>query len=260
MHATRTPICHSQIALTAFVGFIVVFSALMAGYTFVDAGQEKLRDPAWTGSASGAAIDGFLKGANHKSIESPTNPYPEVFPLTREINQELFSQHTRLFSWLTVGGERLLPIAILALILVRFHWSRALLIILAMLAASLNFLYLTEGDSRANPPMVFMWLAIIWPTAALFYATDLSASRDPASAQAPASVESGASAWIFFGAVLLILVAGSLQMYWDRLATFTALTAATLALTAPLMLIKRRALHAPHRPAVHSMTVDPGPI
>ena len=38
MHATRTPICHSQIALTAFVGFIVVFSALMAGYTFVDAG------------------------------------------------------------------------------------------------------------------------------------------------------------------------------------------------------------------------------
>ena len=265
MNATRTPIWHSQQALTMFVGFIMLFSALMAGYTFVDAGQEKWGDPAWTGSASGAAIDGFLQGANDKSIGSPTNPYPEVFPLTRSINERLFGQHTQLFSWLTVAGELLLPIAIMGLIVVKFHRSRALLIVSAMLATSLNFLYLTEGDSRANPPMVFMWLAIIWlaalwPTAALFYAVDLGAPNDHPSAQTAIQVETGAGPWAFFIAVLLIIVAGSFQMYWDRLGTFAALTAATFTLTAALMHIKRRSVHAPGRETVPSMTVDPGRV
>ena len=265
MNATRTPIWHSQITLSAFVGFIMLFSVLMAGYTFVEAGQEKWGDAAWTGSSAGVAIEGFLQGADGKSIGSATNPYPEVFPLTRAINERLFSQHTRLFAWMTVGGELLLPIAILALILVRFRRSRALLIVLAMLAASLNFLYLTEGDSRANPPMVFMWLAVIWiaalwPTAALFYSIDLSTPDDYSSINLALPVEPGAGPWIFFGAVLLIIVAGSLEMYWDRLGVFAALTVATFTLITALMLIKRRAVQAPRREAMRPMTADPGHI
>jgi thiosulfate dehydrogenase [quinone] large subunit len=259
MNATRTPIWQSQLALTAFVGFIMVLSVLMAGYTFTEAGQEKLGDTAWTGSSAGVAIEGFLQGADAKSIEGATNPYPEVFPLTRSINEQLFSQHTRLFSWLTVGGELLLPIAILALILVRFRRSRALLVVLAMLAASLNFLYLTEGDSRANPPMVFMWLAVIW-IAALFYAIDLSGGDKHPSAHAAIPVEPSAGSWVFFVTVLLIILAGSLQMYWDRPGVFAALIAATFTLTAALVLIQRRTVQAPHREAMHPMTVDPGRV
>ncbi|HET9660941.1 MAG TPA: hypothetical protein VFP05_11470, partial [Thermomicrobiales bacterium] len=67
MNAPRSPFWHSPIALSAFVGFIMLFAALMAGYTFVDAGHEKWGDAAWTGRASGVAIDGFLQGANAKS-------------------------------------------------------------------------------------------------------------------------------------------------------------------------------------------------
>ncbi|HET9659517.1 MAG TPA: hypothetical protein VFP05_04250, partial [Thermomicrobiales bacterium] len=253
------------VALAAFAGFIVLFSILMAGFTFFDAGQQKWGDPAWTGSSSGAAIDGFLQGADAKSIEGPTNPYPEVFPLTRAINERVFRQHTPLFAWMTVAGELLLPMGVMGLIVVRFRRSRALLVVLAMLAASLNFLYLTEGDSRANPPMVFMWLAVIWiaalwPTAALFYAVDLSAPNDHPSMQTAASVEPGAGAWAFFATVLLIVVAGSLQMYWDRLGTFFALTLATFTLTAMLMLIKRRVAQTPRREVLRPMTVDPGHI
>lgn len=265
MNATRTPNRRSQLTLSAFVGFIMFFSVLMAGYTFVEAGQEKWGDAAWTGSSAGVAVEGFLQGADAKSIESTTNPYPEVFPLTRSINERLFSQHTQLFSWLTVWGELLLPIAVMALIVVRFRQSRALLIILAMLATSLNFLYLTEGDSRANPPMVFMWLAVIWiaalwPTAALYYAIDLSARDENPSPQAAVSIEPGAGAWAFFVSVLLIIVAGSLQMYWDRLGTFFALTVATFTLTAMLMLIKRRVTQTPRREVMRPMAVDPGHI
>jgi thiosulfate dehydrogenase [quinone] large subunit len=248
-----------------FAGFIVLFSALMAGYTFFDAGQGKWGDPAWTGSSTGAAVDGFLQGANARSIESPTNPYPEVSPLARAINERVFSQHTRLFSWLNVGGELLLPIAILTLILVRFRWSRALLIVLAMLAASLNFLYLTEGDSGSNPPMVFMWLAIIWlaalwPASALFYAVDLGAPVDQPRTTAVGSAEPGAGVWVFFFSILVIMVAGSFQMYWDRLGTLAVLIVATFTLTAALILLKRRAVQAPRRGAMRSMTVDPGRI
>jgi thiosulfate dehydrogenase [quinone] large subunit len=264
MNPPRTPSWHSQLALSAFVGFIMLFSVLMAGYTFVEAGLEKWGDPAWTGNASGVAIEGFLQGANSKSIESATNPYPEVFPLTRTVNQALFSQHTQLFSWLTVGGELLLPIAILALILVKFRRSRPLLIVLALLATSLNFLYLTEGDSSANPPMVFMWLAVIWiavlwPSAALFYAVDLSAPVEHRRTPEVAPIETGVGPWCFFVAVLLLMVAGSFQMYWDQLGTFVALTVATFTLTAILIALKRRAVPSPDH-AIRPITVDLGHV
>ena len=262
MNATRRRFWHSSVVLTAFVGFIMLFSALMAGYAFVEAGQEKWGNPAWTGGSSGVAIEGFLKGADAKSIKSATNPYPEVKPLVRDVNQRLFSQHTRLFSWLTVGGELLLPLGVVALMVLRFRRSRGLLVVLAMLAASLNFLYLTEGDSSSNPPMIFMWLAIIWiatlwPTAARFYAVDLSAPREQPEAN---PLEPCAGLWIFFGAILLIIVAGSLEMYWDQLGTFAALTAATFSLTAALTLLKRRVVPAPRHEALLPMTVDPGHI
>jgi thiosulfate dehydrogenase [quinone] large subunit len=257
----------APVSLSAFVGFIMLFSALMAGYTFVSAGHEKWGDPAWTGNSAGIAIDGFLKGADAKSIESATNPHPEVSPIAREFNERVFSQHTRLFSWLTVGGELLLPIAVLGLIVVRFRRSRVLLIGVAMLAASLNFLYLTEGDSSANPPMVFMWLtiiwlAVLWPTAALFYAVDLHAPVDPAPARSVDSVDSmeaGVGLWFFLVAVLAIIVAGSLQLYWNDLQTFAALAIGSVALSAALTQIKRRrALAAPHD-AAGSMTTEASP-
>jgi thiosulfate dehydrogenase [quinone] large subunit len=265
MNATETGFWRSPVVLTAFIGFIMLFSTLMAGFAFVDAGHEKWGDPAWTGDSSGVAIEGFLKGADYKSIESPTNPYPEVKPVVRGINQGLFSQHTRLFSWLTVAGELLLPIGIMALMVISFRRSRGLLVVLTMLAASLNFLYVTEGDSSSNPPMIFMWLAIIWiamlwPAAARFYAVDLSAPVDHPREQETTSIESGAGLWVFFGVILLIVVAGSLEMYWDQLGTFAALTAATFAITAALTLLKRRIVQEPRRESIRPMTVDPGHI
>jgi hypothetical protein len=110
--------------------------------------------------------------------------------------------------------------------------------------------------------MVFMWLAIIWlamlwPAAALFYAVDLSAPADHPSLPAGAPIAPGTGPWIFFATVLLISVAGAIQMYWDRLGTFAALTAATFALTAALTLIKRRAVQTPFREAMRPLTTKP---
>ena len=60
MNAPRTGFWHASVVLTAFVGFIMLVSALLAGYAFVEAGQEKWGNPAWTGGSFGAAITGFL--------------------------------------------------------------------------------------------------------------------------------------------------------------------------------------------------------
>jgi hypothetical protein len=258
-------ILRSPVALASLAGFIVLFSALMAGYTFFHAGHEKLGDPAWTGGASGVAIEGFLQGANYKSIESETNPYPEVSPWVRDANERLFSQHTRLFAWMTVAGELLLPLAVLALVLVRFRRSRALLVAVTLQAMSLNALYLTEGDSGENPPMVFMWLAIVWlavlwPSAALFFAVDVGIPAERPRMPDGEASEPGVGHWCFFAAVLLIVVGGSLHMYWDQLGTFAALAAATVALAAGLTLIKRRLSDSPVCRAMRPMAIEPDGI
>jgi len=60
----------ATLALSAFIGFIVLFSACAAGYDLFTAGREKAGTAAWTGNKAGSGIDAFLKGANAKATKS----------------------------------------------------------------------------------------------------------------------------------------------------------------------------------------------
>jgi len=226
----------SSAAFAAFVGFIVLFSTLMSGWESFDTGRAKLDDDAWTGAAGRVALTGFLKAADAKALDSAANPNPEVMPVTRALNRMLFAKYPRLCAWLVVLGELLLPSGALALVVVKFPGSRALLVVLAALAAFMNVLSLAEGVSSTNPPMAFMWLAIVWiatlaPAAALSYAVDLkSVLGRGTTLYARGLPAPSLGAWLFFLAVFAVIVAGSLAMYWDRLATFAVLTLASVEL------------------------------
>jgi hypothetical protein len=176
-------------------------------------------------------------------------------PLTRELNERIFANNTKLFSWLVVLGEILMPIGVLGLLIVKFPYSRALLIGVATLAAFMNFLYLSEGVSSSNPPMAFMWLAIIWlaavmPATALRYAVDVKALLKRGTTEYhEVELDTRLGQWIFFAGVFAVIVAGSLAMYWDELGTFAVLAVVSIALAAGLYELNARLIQRSTRVA-----------
>jgi len=231
---------HSTAMLTAFIGFIVLFSACAAGYDYVTAGREKADTAVWTGTKTGVAIDGFLKGANAKATKSATNPNPEVLPVARDLNTGFFSAHEVLFSWLVVLGEIFMPLGVLFFLVFKFPGSRFLLMALAGLAVFMNFLYLSEGVSSTNPPMVFLWLTIIWlaatmPGAALFYAIDLRRFVGKAPVETTETVVASTGQWVFFWTIMLVSGAAAWAMY--PFGTYVAIIVVSMILTAALYAI-----------------------
>jgi thiosulfate dehydrogenase (quinone) large subunit len=235
--------------LGAFIGLIVLFATITAGYSFVDAAWQKWNDPTWTGHQAGSAITDFLKGADQKAVKSDKNPHPDVLPATRDINNAFINAHARFFAWTIALGELLLPIGVLILLCLRFTGSRALALLVAGLAALLNLVYMFEGSSGLNPPMLFMWLAVVWllataPAGALFYAIDVRNRATRAPAERSDTLEHSRMLWVFYAAVLLVISVGAWVMYPARIGAMLALT--SIAVAGLLWLIRERML-APTR-------------
>jgi thiosulfate dehydrogenase [quinone] large subunit len=228
----------STAALSAFIGFLVIFAACTAGYDYFTAGRAKAGETVWIGDKAGTAIAGFIKGADAKALKSPTNPNPEVLPVAGHLNKS-FIQHTKFFSYLVVLGEILMPIGVLFFLVVKFPASRFLLMGIAGLAVFMNFLYLSEGTSSTNPPMAFMWLAIIWlvalvPSAALFYAIDVRRLFGK-TVEAPKVIEATAGQWLIMATIFLVVLATGWAMY--PYGTYVAIIAASALLAAALYAI-----------------------
>jgi thiosulfate dehydrogenase (quinone) large subunit len=203
--------------LAAFVGFLVLFSACAAGYDYFTAGREKYGADVWTGDKAGTGIAGFIKGAEAKAVKSAQNPNPEVLPAQHRLNS-LYLKHTKLFSYMVVLGEILMPIGVLFFLVVKFPASRFFLMAIAGLATFMNLTYLAEGTSSTNPPMVFLWLSIIWmagllPGAALYYAIDVRKLFGKQVAERPATVTPSVGQWLFFAAMLAVTVLAAVLMY-----------------------------------------------
>lgn len=242
----------STALLSAFIGFLVLFSACAAGYDYFTAGREKAGEAVWTGAKAGTGIDGFLKSANAKATKSAQNPNPEVLPVARDLNTGVFARHERLFSWLVVLGEILMPVGVLFFLVIRFPGSRFLLMAIAGLALFMNMLYLSEGVSSTNPPMAFMWLTIIWlaatmPRAALFYAIDVRTLFGKRIVEAPATViVASAGQWTFFWTIMLVTGAAAWAMY--PFGTYLAVILVSIVLIAALYGINRLLANRRHRP------------
>ncbi len=250
MHALKRSFT-SATALSAFIGFLVIFAACTAGYDFFTAGRAKAAETVWIGDQAGTAITGFIKSADAKALKSPSNPNPEVLPVAGRLNT-YFIQHTKLFSYLVVLGEILLPLGVLFLLIVKFPASRFFLMAMAGMAAFMNFLYLSEGTSSTNPPMAFMWLAIIWlvalvPNAALCYAIDVRRLFGR-SVAAPNAIEATAGQWLIVATMFLVVLVTGWAMY--TYATYVAIIAASVLLAAALSATNALLAHRRHGAAI----------
>jgi len=241
MKAYSPALHRSPRALSALIGFIVLFAALSAGLTFVESAWEKVYAPTWLGSQSGVAMNGFLLGAEFKATKTVKNPYPDVMPAIQSINHTFVSGHIRLISWLVLLGEGLVPIALLVTLCISFRGSRQASLVLVALAAAMNLVYMLEGSSGENTPMLFMWLTVLWllatlPAAALSHSVELRRGTNPDD-NAFVPLDTSMGQWVFFGSILLVIGFGNWLMY--PVVTFGMLVVATILLTGALRALAR---------------------
>ncbi len=229
----------SSRALSALIGFLVLFAVLIAGGTLLNSGREKLHDPTWMGAQSGTAITGFLRGAQFKATKTEKNPYPDVLAPVQALNAGFVAEHTRLFSWLVLLGEIILPVAMLLLLCVRFPGSRYAALGVSALAMSMHVVYMLEGSSGQNTPLLLMWVTVVWllatmPAAALHHAVDLGALLGKRAEAGSVVVDTALGQWAFFAAVALVIGGGGALLYGvptvAALALGTAAIAGTLAI------------------------------
>ena len=221
-------------ALSALIGFLVLFAALVAGGTLAKAGIEKSQDPAWVGAQSGVALTGFLKGAQFKATKTDKNPYPDVLAPVQALNAAFIAGNAPLFSRLVTLGEICLPIGILILLCVRFPGSRYAALVVSMLATSMHLVFMLEGSSGTNPPLLLMWLTVVWllatmPAAALHHAVDLGALVGKRAVSPPLAVDTSLGQWAFFATVALVIAGGGALLYGVPTVLALALGAAALA-------------------------------
>jgi thiosulfate dehydrogenase [quinone] large subunit len=127
---------------------------LYAGYEWLSAGYEKLISPAWTGSQSGAALTGFIKGALAKA----SGAHPDVQSWYAAFLQNAVLPNASFWSFVVAIGETLVGIALI----LGFFTGIA-----AFFGAFMNMNYLLAGTVSTNPILFLlaMFLVLAWKTA-----------------------------------------------------------------------------------------------
>lgn len=121
---------------------------LYVGYEWLMAGWHKIFDPAWTGVAAGAAIQGFATGALTKS----QGAHPDVGVWYAWFLQHVVMPNAAIFGFAVAWGEVLVG---LGLILGLFTG------IAAFFGAFMNMNYLLAGTVSTNPVLFLGQLLLI---------------------------------------------------------------------------------------------------
>ncbi len=130
------------------VSFLWFLLRFYVGYEWIMAGWAKVINPAWTGSSSGVALQGFLLGALKKTGGS----HPDVMSWYGEFIKNIALPNVSLFSYLVSFGELFVGIA---LILGMFTG------IAAFFGAFMNMNYLFAGTVSINPIMLIVEIFLI---------------------------------------------------------------------------------------------------
>ncbi len=127
---------------------------LYVGYEWVNAGLEKIQNPAWFGAKAGTGIAGFVNGALQKT--SGSNPAVQSWYAT--FLKDIVLPNSAVWSYLITFGELLVGIG---LILGLFTG------IAAFFGSFMNVNYLLAGTVSTNPILfvIATWLVLAWKTA-----------------------------------------------------------------------------------------------
>jgi thiosulfate dehydrogenase (quinone) large subunit len=125
-----------------------------AGWIWIQAGWEKLNDPAWAGSTAGAALTGFVNGALAKA----TGAHPAVQDWYAWFLQNAVLPSAAFWSYLVTFGELLVGVALILGIFTG---------IAAFFGAFMNINYLFAGSVSTNPILLIgaFFLVLAWKTA-----------------------------------------------------------------------------------------------
>jgi thiosulfate dehydrogenase [quinone] large subunit len=127
---------------------------LYAGWVWVQAGWEKLHDPAWTGIKAGTGLSGFV---NHALTET-SGAHPNVESWYGWFLQRAVLADPKAWSYVVSWGEFLVGIALILGIFAGMA---------AFFGAFMNMNYLLAGSVSTNPILLIIaiLLMLAWKTA-----------------------------------------------------------------------------------------------
>lgn len=124
------------------------------GWEWVDAGWNKLFNPAWTGAKAGVAVQGFLT----KALEKASGPHPDVQDWYAAFVQNIALPNSVVFSYLVTYGEIAVGIGLIL---------GALTGVAAFFGALMNMNYLLAGTVSINPVLLIgqIFIMLAWKVA-----------------------------------------------------------------------------------------------
>lgn len=118
------------------------------GWVWVQAGWEKVGNPAWTGAQSGTALAGFIKGA----LAKVGGPHPDVSGWYASFLENIVLPHTAFWGQLVAYGELLVGIALILGLLTAFA---------AFFGGFMNLNFLLAGTVSINPQLLILAIALL---------------------------------------------------------------------------------------------------
>ncbi len=130
------------------------------GLQWLEAGSEKIKNPAWVGDQVPAGITGFLKGAAAKA----TGAHPAVQKWYADFLNGFAIPNAKIFSYMVAFGEALVGIALILGIFTTFA---------ALMGAFMNLNFMLAGSTSTNPILYTGSMIILfWSANATFFALD----------------------------------------------------------------------------------------
>lgn len=146
---------------------------LYVGWGWLNAGWEKLHNPAWTGAQAGAGLGGFIAGA----IKKAGGAHPDVQGWYAAFLQGFVQHHLALFSYMVSYGETLVGVALILGVVTG---------IAAFFGCFMNMNYLLAGTVSVNPVwfllallLILAWRVAGWYGADRWILTEIGTPWDP---------------------------------------------------------------------------------
>jgi thiosulfate dehydrogenase [quinone] large subunit len=127
---------------------------LYVGYEWINAGLEKIQNPAWFGAKAGTGMAGFVNGA----LQKTTGANPAVQSWYATFLKDIVLPNSAVWSYLITFGELLVGIGLILGIFTG---------IAAFFGSFMNVNYLLAGAVSTNPILfvIATWLVLAWKTA-----------------------------------------------------------------------------------------------
>lgn len=141
---------------STYSAWIWLIIRLYVGYEWLTAGWGKIHSDVWTGSKSGVALQGFIKGALAKADQSAA--HTDVTGWYANFLEQSILPNAKIFSYVVAYGEILVGLGLILGLLTG---------IAAFFGGVMNVSYLFAGTLSTNPILFVLatWLVLAWKVA-----------------------------------------------------------------------------------------------